>query len=215
MNSISIFKYPSLLILAVTTGNSAITIYDIDFSVDSHGETHSGSGSFTAGSFDGENWTLDWPDVQTDSTTNEFITTGGIIRVQDWGGTGTVTSDPITITDAGTVGISGAAVAIADGPAFNAGSEGLTWFYILNGVTIDSGLLGNGTAVDGTDLGFSFSAIPVSSGDTLVVGFEVDVNGVSDGAEISSLTVDFAPIPEPSAALLGGLGLLTLLLRRR
>lgn len=41
--------------------------------------------------------------------------------------------------------------------------------------------------------------------------------GVDGGPAVPGpvLTLDFTPIPEPSTALLGGLGLLALLLRRR
>ncbi|YCM43940.1 PEP-CTERM sorting domain-containing protein [Verrucomicrobiaceae bacterium 227] len=208
-----------LLIVAAIVPSTAYSanIYMMDFSVAGQGSTHdTGGDALESSPVVGANWTLTFDSVASDGSTNEFITVGGLMRVQDWGGTGTVTGDAITIPAAGTVDISGVAAAIAAGPAFNAADEGLTWFYTLNGSTTTSGLIGNATAVDGTDLSYSFSSIAVSSGDTLLVGFSVDVNGGDDGAEITSLDVDFTEtIPEPSTALLGGLALLGLLRRRR
>ena len=210
---LSIFAGSGLLI----TTASATTIYTADFSNAGEGSTHDNDpDGFETSPLSGTNWVLTFGSLDTDGTTNEFITVGGVMRVQDWGGTGTITSDSIPITSNGTVDISGAAAAIAIGPAFNVSGEGLTWFYTLNSTTTTSALLGNGTSSNnGMDLSNSFNSVAVSSGDTLLVGFTIDVDGVSDGAEISALTVDFTAVPEPTTALLSGLALLALLMRRR
>jgi hypothetical protein len=213
-------KTITTLALIASASLCSAALYSIDFSVAAQGATHSGSGTFAAGSATGTNWTLDWPGVPTDGTTNEFVTVGGLMRVQDWGANGTVTSDSIAVTSDGTVDITGAALSIG-GDSFNSvGSEGITWFYSVNGGAAVTHYLGEtelgGTQVDaGTDLGHSFSGIAVSSGDTLEVGFTVNVNGSGDGAEISSLVVELTPIPEPSSIALLGLGGLATLLRRR
>ena len=208
---------PVLSAVAITASSfGATTIYEADFSTAGQGSTHdSGSDGFETSPLSGANWVLTFGSLGTDSTPNEFITVGGLMRVQDWGGDGTITSESISIIGNGTIDISGTAAAIASGDAFNSSGEGLTWFYTLNGDTTTSGLLGNGTAVDGTDLSHVFSSVAVSNGDTLLVGFTIDVDGASDGAEISALTVDFTAVPEPSTTLLGGLALLGLLIRRR
>ena len=137
--------------------------------------------------------------------------------VQDWGGSGTLTSDTINITSSGTFDFSGSAVTVSDGPAFNVSSEGFEWFYAINGGTeVAFGGVGQGfggsDVGDGVDLSDSVTDIAVSSGDTLQVGFNFNVNGANDGFEVSSMSVDV--IPEPSTALLSSLGLLALLRRR-
>lgn len=201
------------LLIASASGS---IIYTADFSNPGEGSTHDDEGDgFETSPLSGTNWELSFGSLETDGTTNEFITVGGVMRVQDWGGSGTITSNPIPIASDGTVDIAGTALAIASGDAFNVAGEGITWFYTLNASTTSSALIGNGTAVNETDISNSFNSVAVSSGDTLLVGFTVDVDGLSDGAEISSLTVDFTPIPEPTTALLASLGLLALFRRRR
>lgn len=199
-----------------------VELYAADFSVSGQGVVHDDNdnppGTLSEQGFNGpstvsgENWTLTFDEstITTDGTPNEFITTGGVMRVQDFGGTGTVTSELLTITDTGTLTVTGSGVGVG-GNAFNATAsgddEGITWFYILNGDTTslfldDSDFVGG---VDsGTDVGVSFDNIPVVAGDLLSVGFTVTVNGSSDGVEVSELTATIAAIPEPSSFLFGG-----------
>lgn len=214
-------KTITILALLATASVSSAALYSMDFSVAGQGATHSGSGSFAAGTAAGANWTLDWPNVGTDGSLNEFVTVGGLMRVQDWGGDGTVTSDSITVTSDGTVDITGAALTIGSDVFNSVGTEGITWFYKINSEPTVSVYLGEtelgGSAVgSGVDVGNLFDDVAVSSGDTLLVGFTVNVNGANDGVEISSLEVELTPVPEPSSfALLGLAGLATMLRRRR
>lgn len=208
-----------LLVLALSCSYlSAASIYTMDFSVAGQGATHvTESGpSPTAG----ENWQLTYPAPETDSSMNEFVTVGGLMRVQDWGGEGTITSDTITILSNGTVSISGVGETIGD-DVFNASSEGVSWFYSLNGDVpvnhfIGQAQLGGSDVVAGVDIGYAFFDIPVTIGDTLKVGFTVDVNGADDGVEVSSLAVDFTAIPEPTSSIfLAFAGSACLFLRNR
>jgi len=64
---------------------------------------------------------------------------------------------------------------------------------------------------------FTANHIPVplaNIGETLFLRFESNA-GLNEYAAIDDVTLTVSPIPEPSAALLGGLGLLALLRRRR
>ncbi len=201
------------------TSATGTTIYAADFSNAGEGSTHdTGADPIDASPITGTNWVLAFPAPSSDGTSNEFITVGGVMRIQDWGGEGTVTSNEITIASAGTVDITGAALSIGS-DAFNIGTEGITWFYALNGSTTSVFLgetaLGGGSVNAGTDVGHVFSSIAVEAGDSLFVGFTVEVDGADDGVEVSALTVDFTPVPEPTTTLLGTLGLLFLLRRRK
>jgi len=134
------------------------------------------------------------------------------MRVLDWGGLGTVTSDVIDIPENGLVDIAGTAIALG----FNLPTENITWFYQINALPVITfeigGPVGLGTLVSNT-----FSSVAVSGGDELLVGFSVDVNGADDGVEISALDVDFTAIPQPAAFVAGLplLGLLTMTRRGR
>lgn len=203
----------TLSLLAFHSAVNATIIYTAEFSIAGEGATHSGSGTFAAGSFDGANWTSSWPTVNTDGTTNSFITVGGNMTVSEWGGNGTLLSDTITFTSDGDFTFSGTAITVSSGDAFNALTEGFEWFYILNsGSEVSFGGVGEGFGGsdigNGVDLSDSVSGIAVSSGDTLEIGFNFNVDGSADGFDVSSMTVDFNAIPEPSIALFSGLGLL-------
>ncbi len=210
------------LTLSLSAFSSAAVIYTADFSMDGQGSTHDNTGSdpIEPSPTAGANWNLTYPSLpDSDSTTNEFVTSEDLLRVQDWGGEGSLTSLGITIPNAGSVSISGVAETIGS-DVFNASAEGITWFYILNSGAPVSFFIGEtelgGMPVEAEiDVGHDFLNVPVSMGDILEVGFTVNVNGVNDGVEISSLVVDFTPIPEPSAALLSCVALLGLLRRHR
>ena len=206
------------IFLAVTAAEATV-IYSIDFSVAGQGSTHDNTGSdpIESSPIAGGNWTLTFGSVATDSTTNEFITVGGVMRVQDWGGNGTVTSTLITVTEEGSILIDGVAETIG-GDAFTTTAEGITWFYSLNGGPDVTEFFGGTTFSDsssGTSVSHTFGSISVEAGDELLVGFTVNVNGANDGVQVDSMSVSFTAIPELAPALLGSMGFLLLLRRRR
>ena len=88
----------ALTLFACLNTAHAVIVYTADFSNAGEGATHSGSGTFAAGSVVGTNWSTSWPNVATDGTLNSFITAGGVMTVDDWGGDGTLTSETITFT---------------------------------------------------------------------------------------------------------------------
>jgi hypothetical protein len=181
-----------ILMIWTAGGVHAGNIYSADFSIADQGCKHTTETGFSAASpVDGENWTLtyDSTSVSSDTTLNEFITVDGKMRVQDWGGVGTLTSDIITITQGGTVNVSGIALSIGGADPFNAGDEGITWFYQINSNPAVTYTITEASAT-GTEVGHGFSDIAVTLNDQLIVGFAVDVDGGGDGVEISSLTVD-------------------------
>jgi len=200
----------ALALLFYGQSANAILVYEADFTIDGQGATHDTVGDALESSpIAGANWVLTFGSPSSDGSTNEFITVGGVMRVQDWGGDGTVTSNPINIITDGTVDIIGRGLSIGSDAFNNVGTEGVTWFYSLNSGSPVSVFLGEtelgGPVSSGTDVGNTFSSIPVSLGDILEVGFTVNVNGGGDGVEISSLSVDFAAVPEPSAFLFASL----------
>jgi len=65
-------------------------------------------------------------------------------------------------------------------------------------------------------LSFTTSATPANLGETLRIRMEADgPNSLRDDILFDNLELDASVIPEPSVALLGGLGILALLRRRR
>jgi len=209
---------------ATSSAHVSAALYNMDFSIAGQGSTHDNTGSdpLEPSPVSGENWTLSYDSLSSDGSTNEFITVAGnLMRVQDWGGVGTVTSDVILIPSNGTVDITGSGLSIGS-DTFNAvGTEGITWFYSLNGGSTIETFLGEvelgGPVAAGTDVGYSFNHISVVAGDALKIGFSVNVNGTGDGVEISAMDVGFAPasVPEPTSSVLFSLAGLTYLFRRR
>lgn len=140
--------------------------------------------------------------------------------VSDWGGDGTLISDVINITTTGTFTFSGVAVTDSSGDAFNASSEGFEWFYSINsGSEVSFGGVGQGfggvNVGDGFDLSDSVSGIAITAGDTLEVGFNFNVNGASDGFNVSSMSVSAVPEPSAFGLIAGMLGFTWVMLRRR
>jgi len=207
--------------LALVSPNLSAALYSMDFSIPGQGSTHdTGGDALELSPITGANWTLTYGAVSSDTTTNEFITTAGnLMRVQDWGGSGTITSQLIPIVANGTVAIAGQGLSIGSDAFNTVGTEGITWFYSINGGSAVAVYLGEaelgGPVASGTDVGHTFSNIAVTSGDSLAIGFTVNVNGTDDGVEISAMTVDFTPAPEPSSSLLLSLGGITCLFRRK
>lgn len=200
---------------------NAAVLYSADFSISGQGATHDNVGdALEAAPVSGANWELTYGALSSDGTTNEFVTLGGVMRVQDWGGEGVLTSDVLDIAADGVVDITGSALAIGT-DAFNVvGTEGITWFYSINDVLegshfIGEAELGIGSVDAGTDLGHAFGTVPVTAGDQLRVGFKVLVDGADDGVEVSSLRVDFSTVPEPSSLTFGAIAGFLLMRRRK
>lgn len=78
---------------------------------------------------------------------------------------------------------------------------------------------GSVSTADATDYDYSLSSLLtdtiLSDGESAVFTFTVSDNGNTNSSSFDNIAFEGSPIPEPSAALLGGLGLLALLRRRR
>gem|GEM_PF-1543576 len=194
-----LMKFYSLLIVPVLIGLSySADLYEADFSVDGQGSTHDSSGAdeLEASPIQGANWSIFWDvDPATDGSTNRFITEGGLLISDDWGGEAFFETEEIDVSGLSTVNI--LALASTRGSAvFNAAAEGFHWYYVLDGIQTDGPRL----TTDGS-LDFDES-VDVSGASNLKVGFSFNVNGAGDGFDISSITVnDGVPSPEMSFKL--------------
>ena len=216
--------FPLALSLALCSPAFSALVYTADFSIAGQGFTHSTSSPPATApptqSAAGPNWVASYTSTPaTDGSLNEFVTAGGVFRVQDFGGTGVLTSNTIAIPATGIVDIAGAAQTIGTDAFNNVGVEGITWFYAINAAAPVEVFLGEtelgGPVAAGTNVGNTFSNIAVTNGDSLTVGFRVNVDGAGDGVEVSSLTVNHTAIPEPSSfAFLTVLAGLTLFVNR-
>jgi MYXO-CTERM domain-containing protein len=85
---------------------------------------------------------------------------------------------------------------------------------IWNGASFDAGDLLGTTFYNAGDTGSkSFTVNNVAGGGNIRIGFWSTVNGGAAG--LDNVAVSVTAVPEPSATLLGGLGMLALLRRRR
>jgi len=192
-------KIRSLIIAPVLIGLSySADIYEADFLVDGQGSTHDNTGgdNLEPSPVMGENWSIFWNvDPATDGSTNRFITEGGVLISDDWGGAAFFESEDIDVSGLTTVNI------LAEGSTrgslvFNASDEGFNWYYIVDGVQTDGPRVTSDGSLDFTQ------AVDVSGASTLKVGFAFEVNGAGDGFDITSLTVnDGVPSPEMTLSL--------------
>lgn len=201
----TIFAIAATSIFGVSSGAAATVVYNADFSVDGIGFTHTTDNPpAPSDSASGANWTISYDSQpSTDGSTNSFITDGGALTASDWGGGGSFISSTIDVSSLDLVDISGLGSGVFNNPP----TEFFTWFYSLDGGAAVTADLPSG------DFDQTFSNVDVSGGSSLVVGFNFNHNGGSDGFSISSVSVE--AVPEPSSALLGALGALMLLRRRR
>lgn len=192
----------------VGTSLSNAALYTSDFSVDGIGFVHTtASPPASSGTASGSNWTISFSTTPlTDTTTNSFITSDGSLTAEDWGGPGRFETNLIDVSAVSSVDIIG----LGSGSFNTSPAEFFEWFYSIDGATPVTA--SKGTA-SGSNESFdhTFSGVDVSAGSTLLVGFTFSHNGATDGFNVSSVTV----IPEPSTTLLGALGALVLLRRRR
>lgn len=146
-------------------------------------------------------WTASYQSApSTDTTDNEFSVNSGVLRIQDWGANpGRWESFTIDVSSVYTVTITATGQTIGSGVQ-NASSEFFEYFYTLDGgADIVTGVpLTDDTA--GTPVNYSVVNIDVSGASTLTVGFSFQVDGASDGYEISAYTVEVGTgVGAPSA----------------
>lgn len=191
--NIRFFLLSSLLI----SGAYGADLYESDFSVDGQGATHdSGSDTLEASPVLGENWSIFWDvDPLTDSSTNSFVTQGGILFSEDWGGFASFETDEIDVSGVDSINIVALASTRGNGGAFNAGSEQFAWYYLLDGARTDGPVF----TEDG-DLNFSLEGVDVSGVSALKVGFTFNINGGTDGFDVTSITVNDG-VASPEIAL--------------
>jgi hypothetical protein len=180
----------------------AVLVYSADFSVSGQGSTHNTVGdAIEASPISGVNWTISFPTPSSDTTTNEFITTGAVMRIQDWGGAGTLVSNSIDVTGWVTVDLTGTFSNLSD---INASGEFLRFFYTLDGGSPVSTLVDDNSAAGSLRQPWQILNLDVSSASSMTIGFNFDVDGAGQGWEVSSLVVDgVTAVPEPAAALFG------------
>ena len=189
-----------LAFLSAPLVTQASIVESLDFSGSNDGVTHTSFDGFSSSSpynsVTGD-WAITWDSgtVSTDATLNQFTTLlGGFMRVQDWGGEGTLESTtPWIAPTKGLLNIAGIASTIGGSNVFNDPGEGITWFYSVNGGSNVTQFLNNDGSLDHT-----FNDVFVNVGSAVTFGFSVDVEGEGDGAQISSMTLDFRTIPEPA-----------------
>lgn len=192
-------------------------IYSADFSSDGVGYSHTTSSPppDAPSTVDGANWTIGY-DVtpSSDSSANTFITSGGSLVSDDFGGEAYFETDDIDLTGYTSFSISAIAETIGNSVFNNLPTEHFTWTYLLDDVVQNGDTLS--FTSDGS-LNYSIAEAAVSAASTLKVRFTFNINGSGDGFDISSIVVDgTTAVPEPSsAALLLGLGAATLFGMRR
>lgn len=186
--------------LAVFTALSLdAQLYSADYSVEGEGfpdHTTSSPPAAAPATAAGSNWTNSYTAVpSTDGSANEFSVNGGVMRIQDWGGTATWESNTIDVSAETSVIIEAIGVTVGTGVQ-NGGSEFFEYFYSLDGgaeVTTDIPIANSEPA--GTAVSYKLPDVDVSGASNLVVGFRFNVNGGGDGYEISSYVVTTALLP--------------------
>jgi len=121
----------------------------------------------------------------TDGSLNFYRSNGTNIESRDFGGAAYFMSDAIDISTVSNFTIIGIGETIGSG--FNSSSEFFQWSYSIDGADFVQGPRFNGAG--SLDTPASFNNIPSNSGLSLVVRFDFDMNGGSDGFEINSLEV--------------------------
>ena len=189
-----------LSVLLLCVGMQAQVIYNADFSTEGDGvpdHTMSNPPASAPAVFSGgtapNNWTVGYTSTPgTDGSANEFSVNSGVLRVQDFGGTGTFASAVIDVSGVATLDITALGEVIGS-DVQNGGSEFFEYYYSIDGgapVTTPKNVNNAGD-----DLNYAVVGLDVSSASTLVVGFSCNVNGGGDGYEISSFLVNATLLP--------------------
>ena len=166
----------------------AADLYEADFSVDGQGATHdTGSDTLENSPINGENWSIFWDtEPASDGSTNSFITQGGILFSDDWGGEGNFETVEIDVSGVDAINISAVASTRGNGATFNfSGTEQFAWYYILDGIRTEGPVF----TADGS-LDYSVEGLNVSDASVLKVGFTFHINGSTDGFDITSIIVN-------------------------
>ncbi|MEM9280401.1 MAG: PEP-CTERM sorting domain-containing protein, partial [Verrucomicrobiota bacterium] len=189
----------------------ASLIYSADFSTAGQGWVHNsfflfgsrplpGPQSIVGGSNGAAEgrWTASYDSTpSTDFTLfNRFITAGGVMRIEDWGGEARLESFDIDVSQIDLVDISGVNAVLGNGA--DQFGEYFDFYYRLDG--------GSAIRQDFSSGGsYAITGLDTSGASTLSVGFEFNVNGSNgffnpDGWVVGSLTVNNA-VPEPSTVI--------------
>jgi hypothetical protein len=214
------FPQPRTFALAVAASATAIlsvpvthaaTLFDFDTNVANFSLSHTSATSSDAppqsGSISVGNGTFSWGNLVTDGTANTANNTANGFFASDWGGTGTYTSAPIDLTGQATIDITG-----TYSGSFNSSSEFSNFFYTLDGSSTDFGI--GIKDANANDVTTTIEDLDVTGFSTLTVGFTFSHDGASDSFQVSELTVDAPPIPEPATLALGTLGAAVLFRRK-
>ena len=172
-------------------------LYNADFSVEGEGfpdhttSSPAAAAPATANGGSGAGvWTASYSATpSTDGTANEFSVNSSVMRIQDWGGTAKWQSASIDVSGVLTLDIA-AAISELPGGGINAGSEFFEFYYALDGAAEVPT-----TTTSGAPPNYSVSSLDVSSANSIVVGFNFNINGAGDGWAISSFTVTSTLLP--------------------
>ncbi|MEE9408768.1 MAG: lamin tail domain-containing protein [Polaribacter sp.] len=186
-------KFTMLLSMLFLASNTLGQIYNADFTNNGDGFTdHSTAtppsvGPASVGPFGAASnqWSLSYTSTpSTDSSANSFKVTGGSLASDDWGGQGIFQSQNIDVSAINLIDIS--AITLNSG----ANENKFKYFYILDGGSrVETA---NTTSTNGDNVNYTISALDVSGANTIVVGFEFEENGGSQGYTTSSFSVSVA-----------------------
>jgi len=170
-------------------GWGQVTIYNANFStVGGFEHTSSTPPAAAPAAFDGGNYTLGYDATpSTDGSLNYFRSNGSKLESEDFGGAAYFETDLIDISNVSSFTISAAGNTVGSS-VFNSSSEFFEWSYAVDGGPFISGF---STTADGS-LDWTETIDP-STGSTLVVRFDFNINGGGDGFEVTSVEVEGIP----------------------
>ena len=191
-----------VLIFLISSSISSQVLYNADFSTDGDGFPDHNTANPPAegpaseiGGISPDDWTASYTDTpSTDGSFNEFKVDGGQIHIQDWGGTASLESMEIDISNVNFITIT-ATGATFGGNVQNAVSEFFEYFYFIDGIETIVEIILDGSDTSGDPVDLSTATIDVTGANILTVGFRFNVNGGGDGYDISAITVEEIVLP--------------------